>query len=61
MLYRAICCTPTSRLIRLTRMAIRATIALILGVYTSAFLVSIFQCTPIRSAWDKSATGGGNA
>ena len=51
------CSTSTSRLIRLTRLAIRGTIALIIGAYTSAFLVSIFQCTPIRSTWDKSSKG----
>ena len=51
------CSTSTSRLIRLTRLAITSTIALILGAYSSALLVSIFQCTPIRSTWDKTTTG----
>lgn len=57
LLYLAIFSTCTSRLIRRTRMAIRATIAPILGAYASAFLVSIFQCTPIRRTRDKSVPG----
>ncbi|KAF3000292.1 hypothetical protein E8E13_008545 [Curvularia kusanoi] len=51
------CSTSTDRLIRLTRFAIYATITLIIGAYSSAFLVSIFQCLPIRSTWTKNIEG----
>lgn len=57
MLYRSMCSTSTDRIIRMTRLAIRGTIYLILGAYSSAFLISIFQCTPISKTWDKKAAG----
>lgn len=57
LLYRAMCSTSTDRVIRMTRLAIRGTIFLILGAYSSAFLVSIFQCTPISKTWNKKAAG----
>jgi hypothetical protein len=57
LLYRSMCSTSTDRIIRITRLAIRGTIYLILGAYSSAFLISIFQCTPISKTWDKKAAG----
>jgi hypothetical protein len=56
-LYRTMCATSTGRLIDRTRTAIWITIALIIGVYSSALLVSIFQCTPTRKAWETSIRG----
>ena len=44
-------------MIRMTRLAIWGTIYLIIGAYSSAFLISVFQCTPIRKTWDKKAVG----
>jgi hypothetical protein len=57
LLYRKICAASTGRLIERTRIAICATIILIIGVYTSALLVSIFQCTPIHKTWDQKTPG----
>ncbi|KAJ4311721.1 hypothetical protein N0V94_007807 [Neodidymelliopsis sp. IMI 364377] len=57
LLYRAMCSTSTDRIIRITRIAIWGTIYLIIGVYSSAFLISIFQCTPISKTWDKKVVG----
>ncbi|KAH6614943.1 hypothetical protein C7974DRAFT_379844 [Boeremia exigua] len=57
LLYRNMCSTSTDRIIRITRLAIRMTICLIVGAYSSAFLVSIFQCTPISKAWNKKVGG----
>ncbi|KAF2632006.1 hypothetical protein BU25DRAFT_487580 [Macroventuria anomochaeta] len=57
LLYRTMCSTSTDRIIRMTRLAIWGTIYLIVGVYTSAFLISIFQCTPISKTWDKKVNG----
>ncbi|KAH7388623.1 hypothetical protein BKA66DRAFT_568953 [Pyrenochaeta sp. MPI-SDFR-AT-0127] len=57
LLYRTVCATSTGRMIERTRIAIWATIALIVGVYTSALLVSIFQCQPIRKTWEPKTPG----
>ncbi|KAF9696072.1 hypothetical protein EKO04_006133 [Ascochyta lentis] len=57
LLYRSMCSTLTDYTIRMTRHAIRGTIYLILGVYSSAFLISIFQCTPISKTWNKKVDG----
>lgn len=57
LIYRAMCSTSTDRISRLTRLAIWATIYLIIGAYSSAFLVSIFQCTPIDKTWNKKTNG----
>lgn len=57
LLYRAMCSTSTDRVIRLTRLAIWGTIYLIVGVYSSAFLISILQCTPIDKTWNKKTDG----
>lgn len=57
LLYRAMCSTSTDRIIRITRFAIRGTIYLIIGAYSSAFLVSIFQCTPVSKTWNKKLDG----
>ncbi|KAF1931023.1 uncharacterized protein M421DRAFT_364479 [Didymella exigua CBS 183.55] len=57
LLYRSMCFTSTDRIIQMTRLVIWATIYLIVGAYSSAFLISIFQCTPISKAWDKSVAG----
>lgn len=51
------CFTSTDRIIRMTRVAIKGTICLIVGVYFSAFLISIFQCRPISKTWNKKAGG----
>lgn len=51
------CSISTDRIIRITRQAIRCTICLIVCVYSSAFLISIFQCTPISKTWNKKANG----
>ncbi|KAJ8110056.1 hypothetical protein OPT61_g6996 [Boeremia exigua] len=56
-LYRSMCSTSTDRIIRITRLVIRATICLIIGAYSSAFLISIFQCTPVSKTWDKKVNG----
>lgn len=57
LIYRAMCSTSTDRISRMTRLAIWATIYLIIGAYSSAFLVSIFQCTPIDKTWNKKTNG----
>ncbi|KAJ4349267.1 hypothetical protein N0V95_004697 [Ascochyta clinopodiicola] len=57
LLYRSMCSTSTDYIIRMTRHTIRCTIYLILGVYSSAFLISIFQCTPISKTWNKKVDG----
>lgn len=57
LLYRNMCSTSTDRTIRMTRLAIWSTIYLILGAYSSAFLISIFQCTPISKTWNKKVDG----
>ena len=51
------CSTSTDPAIKATRIAIWGTIFVIVGAYGSAFLVSIFQCTPISKTWDKTVTG----
>ncbi|KAH8706074.1 hypothetical protein GQ44DRAFT_716349 [Phaeosphaeriaceae sp. PMI808] len=56
-LYHTICSTSTGRLMHRTRLAIWCTIVLIVGIYLSALLVSIFQCTPIRKIWDPKIAG----
>ncbi|KAF2833182.1 hypothetical protein CC86DRAFT_461609 [Ophiobolus disseminans] len=56
-LYRTICNTSTGRLINRTRIAIWSTIYLLIGVYLSALLVSVFQCTPIRKIWAPKVRG----
>ena len=56
-LYRTICATSTGRLIDRTRIAIWSTIALLIGAYGSALLVSILQCTPIRKVWEPKVEG----
>lgn len=57
LLYRSMCSTSADHIIRMTRIAIRGAIYLILGVYSSAFLISIFQCTPISKTWNKKVVG----
>ncbi|KAH7357509.1 hypothetical protein BKA66DRAFT_445549 [Pyrenochaeta sp. MPI-SDFR-AT-0127] len=57
LLYRAMCSTSTDPVIRVTRVAIWGTILLIIGAYGSAFLISIFQCTPISKTWNKKEDG----
>ncbi|KAF1935190.1 hypothetical protein EJ02DRAFT_329748, partial [Clathrospora elynae] len=55
--YRAMCSTSTSYVIRVTRVAIWGTILLIIGAYGSAFIISAFQCAPISKTWDKEVHG----
>jgi hypothetical protein len=57
LIYRAMCHTSNDPVIKVTRLAIWGTILLIVGAYGSAFLISIFQCTPINKQWDKKAEG----
>lgn len=51
------CSTSTDTVIRATRVAIWGTTSLIIGAYGSAFLISIFQCSPISKTWDKKVEG----
>lgn len=57
LLYRNMCSTSTDRIIRITRLAIWGTLYLIVGAYSSAFLISIFRCTPISKTWNKKVAG----
>lgn len=57
LLYHTMCSTSTDRVIRITRGAVRSTIALIIGAYGSALFVSIFQCLPVSKVWDKNIDG----
>lgn len=57
LVYRTMCATSTGRLIDRTRIAIHCTIALIIGVYMSALLVSLFQCQPIHKTWSPKTPG----
>jgi hypothetical protein len=41
----------------MTRVAIWGTMFLTVGAYGSAFLISIFQCTPIDKMWNKKVDG----
>ena len=51
LIYHNIFQRANSRLIRATRLVVRALIGLIIGYYVAAFFVSIFQCTPVSKSW----------
>lgn len=53
LLYRVMCSTSKDPVIKMTRVTIWGTILLIVCAYSSAFLVGIFQCTPISKTWNK--------
>ncbi|KAL8722089.1 MAG: hypothetical protein Q9181_007562 [Wetmoreana brouardii] len=46
-----------SKLIRATRMMTSGLIVLVVGYYLAAFLVSIFQCTPVSKSWSRKQPG----
>ncbi|KAL9592818.1 MAG: hypothetical protein Q9179_006338 [Wetmoreana sp. 5 TL-2023] len=46
-----------SKLIRATRMITSGLIVLVVGYYLAAFLVSIFQCTPVSKSWSRKQPG----
>lgn len=46
-----------SRLIRATRVVTVFTALLVVGYYFAAFLVSIFQCTPVSKSWYPKVSG----
>ena len=57
LLYLGIFKRANSRLIRVTRMVTYGTTLLIIGYYVPAFLVSIFQCTPVSKSWHSKESG----
>lgn len=46
-----------SRLIRATRIATYGTTFHIIGYYVPAFLISVFQCTPVSKSWHSKELG----
>jgi hypothetical protein len=57
LVYRELFSKAMEPLIRYSRAANYATAFLVFTYYTAAFLVSIFQCTPVAKAWNTQLNG----